>query len=167
MFIQARARGFSETLYGGNEKYWGEQDDGRMWDRHSGTWVASEGFEFTRKFRGLWRQYLGLRIRCTTEHLYKDEIIQKIYEISEEAYYSLQSCFFLNRGWCGYCDKCLITGAIIEALRLPRLFEMKASMYSEEVTRELKTYRTGDYDPYWKLPVFRRLQDVYGYTLKL
>lgn len=166
MFIKARARGFKEVLYGGNEKNWGERD-GCMWDPQSGKWMATEGFEFSEKFRLLWGEQLGLRVVCPTEHLYKDEIIQKTYSLSENAYYSLQSCDFQVRGWCGYCDKCLVTGAIIEALRLPRLFKMKPSIYSDEIQRGLKKYRTGEYDPFWKLPVFRRLQDVFGYTLRI
>ena len=167
MFIQARARGFSKVLYGGNERMWGERDDGRMWDRAAGVWVSSEGFEFTEEFRELWLHYLGLRILCPTEHLYKDEIVQAIYDRSPDAYYALHSCDFRKRGWCGYCDKCLITGAIVDALGLPRLFRMRASSYSEEVVEGLKSYRTGDYDPFWKLQVFRRLEDVFGYNFKI
>ena len=165
MFIHARARGFGEVLYGGNEREWGERAGGVMWDRHTGRWVESEGFEFTETFRTLWWEYLGVRILCPTEHVYKDEIVKMIFDTSPDAYYALQSCWTVKLGWCGYCDKCLMTGAIIEALRLPPLFQMKASEYSEAIARELETYRTGDYDPFWRLPVFRRLQDVFGYSL--
>lgn len=167
MFIEARRRGFSEVLYGGNEKNWGERDDGCMFDRRSGTWILTDGFEYTQEFRDLWREYLGVRIVCPIGHLYKDEVIQKIYESNKEAYYSLQCCYFNEQGWCGYCDKCLVTGAIIDALGYPKLFEMKSSVYSEEIERDLKTYCTGDYDPYWKLPVFRRLQEKFGYSFKI
>ena len=166
MFIEARAQGFAEVLYGGNEEEWGERD-GCLWDRESGKWIASEGFEFTESFRASWRQYLGVSIQCPGEDLYKDEIVQRIYDLSHEAYYALQSCCFLRRGWCGYCDKCLMTGAIIEALRLPPLFRMTPSTYSAAIKEELRTYRVGDYDPFGRLPVFRRLQDVFGYSLTI
>jgi hypothetical protein len=166
MFIEARGRGFEEALYGGNEREWGERD-GYMWDRNTGKWILSDGFEFTQSFRMLWSRYLGMRIQCPTEHLYKDEIVQKVYEASEEAYYSLQSCWILKREWCGYCDKCLMTGAIIDALRLPPLFRMQPSRYSEAIKHELRTYRLGEYDPFGRLPVFRRLQDKFGYSLTI
>jgi len=128
---------------------------------------ALEILRATEEFRELWLHYLGLRILCPTEHLYKDEIVQAIYDRSPDAYYALHSCDFRKRGWCGYCDKCLITGAIVDALGLPRLFRMRASSYSEEVVEGLKSYRTGDYDPFWKLQVFRRLEDVFGYNFKI
>jgi hypothetical protein len=166
MFIEARNHGFGELLYGGNERDWGERD-GRLWDHRTGKWILSETFEFTESFRELWRQYLGVRIQCPTEDLYKDEIVQRIYDLSQEAYGSLQSCCFLRRGWCGYCDKCLMTGAIVEALGLPPLFRMTPSPYSVAIKEELRTYRVGDYDPFGRLPLFRRLQDIFGYSLTI
>jgi hypothetical protein len=165
MFIKARAAGYRRALYGGDEKEWGEREDGCCWDWRTGRWVASEAFEFSMAYRSRWAAYLGIEIECPTTHLFKDEIVEWIYSNSKDAYYALQSCCILARGWCGYCDKCLITGAIIEALRLPPLFRMKPSIYSEEIKGELARYQTGDYDPYGRLPIFRRLQEHFGYTL--
>lgn len=166
MFIRARAQGFARIYYGGNEPEWGSDDNASMRHPKTGSPLQADAFEFN-DFREGWMRHLGVKIVFPTEGLYKDQIIKRIYDADRRAYARLQSCFLWNKGWCGGCDKCLVIGSIIEALGLPRLFRMRESEYSRAIVKELPSYRTGDYDRYERLPMLRRLEEVFGYQFRV